>query len=239
MMKKLLALLMALCLGLTMFTACGNKEEGEDTKKEEKAEKEEKEESAEDEAKKVVESFMDAFVEFDMKEAAKYVDDDSFIDELGAESKDDMIDVVMDMMGEEVGEYADMFEPLAELIVDKFIDSMSYEITDTEESDDDEFTFTVELTSADFESVDFEEIFGSVLDQEASEELAMELIENGTITEDMTEEEMLAVVFEEVIKIAEDTIEDLDIETTKEEQEIVVVKDDDEWIIDAKASELE
>ncbi len=185
MVKKLLALLMALCLGLTMFTACGNKEDGEDTKKEEKAEKEEKEEkeaSAEDEAKKVVESFMDAYMEFDMKEAAKYVDDDSFIDERGVESKDDTVTAIVDMMDEEFGDYADMFEPLAELIVDKFIDSMSYEIIDTEESDDDEFTFTVELTAADFESVDFEEIVGSVLDQEASEELVMELIENGTIT---------------------------------------------------------
>ena len=228
-MKKMLKI--ALCAVLTLalvfsFVACSD-----DAAKDEEVIEEV---DGEEEAEKVVESFMDGFCEFDIKEMSKYcVDGDAFTENIGYE---DFKQELIDRMSKEFSpELAVQLEPLFEGMVDIVSKTIEYKITDIEK-DGDDYVVTVEYSSIDFEELSnySNEAFSGENSTKMGEELAQELIDNGTITESSTQEEvveaLIAGMTDKVLNDLEGAIDDF--EKVEKTVEITVVEDDGEWLID-------
>jgi len=228
-MKKLLSLILALSLTLSL-AACGGK--GEDKAKDEPNEKKEvkadkKELKGEDAARDAAENFFDAFCDFDFEEAEKYFDGEIPSDVKGAYSM--ALDEMLAGMPAEMSAYKSDFEDIFNDLIEKMKKSVSYKITDVE-GDGDEYIVSVELTMPDMESVDFDSVMSSSMEEELMT-LVMEYAESGKITESMSEDEMMEIIMPELIKIIKNAFNDMDFETTTDSGEITVAEIDGEWLV--------
>lgn len=236
-MKKLMALLLALVLSFSLV-ACGKNTEKDDTKEETKAT--DKAEKDIEEATAVVEDFMDALMDLDAKKAAKYIDDEDAIPEEFSQYSDALDDVLEGMMSglpAEVEAYRDDIESRMKGFMDKVVakakDVMDYEITDVEK-DGDNYVFTVSLTAAD----DASDPFADLDIETFLAEKATEWYEDGTITDSSTEEDLFELMIPAMFDYMEEALDDVELETTTNSTELVVVPDGNDWIISADESDL-
>ena len=217
-MKKILSILMVAVMVLSL-AACGTKDR--------------------EEAEKTLNEFMKAFSELDTKAMKDYLDDEeavsNFEDAIEAE--------VANMMGELPAMFDGYEEDFEEIVIDfveRYVAEASYEIKEVEE-DKDEYTFTIEFTLPDPSSVDFEEEFLKYISEEEIKQLVQNEVSAGNLTEYSTEKEVYKVIMPKLISVIKEAFEGLeieDMETEETEEEIVVVKTDGKWLIDAKASDL-
>lgn len=240
MIKKLLALVLSLMLVLS-FAGCSsdtaNEEKDEKEKVEEKADKkekkEEKEKTPEEEAEAVAEAFMDAYIDFDSATLVKLVND---ADELPEIFQQDILDQLVEEASAELPGYEEDFKEVFEVMFNSIKKELSYEIIDVEE-DEDKFTFTVSTSTPDFDNISFDDYFSD----EAMSNLLSEMLANGEITEDMSEEELMDTVMTAYFDMAKEVFTEIDFGTAIVETEckVVVVKDGKKWVVDAANSELD
>ena len=213
MIKKILALLMALCLGFTIFTACDSNEE--DT-----SDNNDMEESTEVDANATVEKFMDAFVNFDVEEAKKYVDDESFAEKLGVKSKDEYKKRISGKISLSKDSSAKIAEELS---------CIEYKISKVEEAGEEtKYTVTIALKTLDEKSLD------EAIKQEKVKDIEKKIKEE--MGENVPEEEIHHRIKEKI----EDEIVD-NIKYTFDESDIVIVvsNDDEKCKIITKESETD
>ena len=203
-MKKLLALLLSLMLMLSL-TACGNKDKDADATTVATEEADVENDVVEEEkepGQDVVEAFLGAIAEFNLAEALSYTDGADVA--LPFDDIDGIKDIMIEAMGEEVSdELKDSAINFIEVILLAYSNSIEYEIEGYEE-DGDQLVYTVNATYADIESIDYDAI---------GEDYMTELMENGTITEDMSEEEMYIALFDAMAELFADTISTTDTKT--------------------------
>ena len=231
--KKITSLAIAL-MCVVSLSACNKADDSDkDAKKDTKAET--KVETAEGKATKTVESFMDAFCEFDFTEAANYIDE--MPEDLEGMQLDAMIDAMMDEMPAEMEPYADDFESMLNGLMDRCLATFEYEITDTEEKDGN-YEFTLEVTIPDMDGVDIESIIADSFSEDAMMTILQDALTSGELSETSTEQEAMDYLMDQLIPMLGDVIADIEIETSTEEITLVVVEDDGEWIISAEESDL-
>ena len=216
--KKLLALLLAVLMTVSLLAACGV--ETSTTKDEEKKEKKL---SPEEQVEEVVTAYVEAIIDFDGEEAAEYVSEDSdHYDEVLELSRDALIDSFVSGAGmSSAGDAAEVFMEFIEDV----LGSITYEIGDID-VDDDTATVEITLTTPDFDAVG--ERFSNPSELFTEDELSdlyAEMIEMQTNGE--TEDAVLVKVVERMIEKVD--IDDLD--TTEEESVITLEKDGKDWII--------
>ncbi len=218
-MKILLCMMLALAMALS-FAACGEEEAPAGGVTE--APNEAKSETAAPVAD-AVEGFMQAVVSLDSAEMSKYVDG-----ELPEELKQADLKVIMEGMGEDFGASTGEFEALIKKIVAAAI---SYEVKSVEEDGDTavaKIALSIKDTTA-LENIDFD----AMLADPAMEEKLMGLIEDGTITEESSEEELMSAIFDLVLPVMEEAMLDAleNVDVSVEEYEIPLVLKDGEWKI--------
>lgn len=229
-MKKVLCLLLALATVLA-FAGCGNKQA---PASETPAAETPAPVSDEDQAKAVVEGYINALFTFDAEEAKKYVDDESVIGE--APDVDAIVDALLaeaPMMEDYRGDLTDLLN----LTLDTMMANADYKLGDITK-DGDNFVIAAEITLPDMTS-DPTIALQEAMSEDAMTDVAMKLMDEGKITESTTEEEMFAIIMPEVFKIAEEEIEKMEFETATTEGKFVVVKNGDNWVIDTEASDLD
>ncbi len=234
-MKKMFKI--ALCAMLTLalvlsFAACNN-----DAKESEVKEEPKNDVVAEETAK----DFMDALNEFDVDKMADCcADPDAFKDMLGF---DDVKDAVFEGMAEAGvdGEMAEMMAPFADGVIDIMKNRIDYEVVSVKE-DGDDYIVTVEYSVPDF-GVAGETLNTAFSEEESAalgEEIAQELVENGTITQTSTQEEIMDALInsmiDKLLPIMEEAIENAEIVTEK--AEIKVVEKDGKWFVDEGSVEF-
>lgn len=228
-MKKLLALLLVVVLAFSVV-ACGTKDAGTTEKPGEKPAVEKEDDSKE--AEKVAEEFFDAFVELDFDKAEKYVDDKAVVEEAAKELD---FDAMMDTLPDEFSPYKSYFEEMFDAILDAVLKDFDYEIKGVEE-DGDKYIVEVELTAP--VTTDLEGYFEDAMSEDSMGALAMELYTNGTITEDMSEDEIYDAVFAAMVDYVKDQVKNVDVSTETETVKVTVYEKDGEWLIEADSLEL-
>jgi len=197
----------------------------------------------EEAATKVVRDFFDAFSEFDAEGMADCVNDrDAMAELIDKMDIDVLYDSMMENIPAEMAPFENEFEDLLDVIVDMLLDTISYRIERCEANGDDRYVFDVEITHFD-ERIDFEELLSESIADEFTEEAMMELIyemmEEGKISETMTEEEAIALVLPRLFDRVEDALKTIKLDTVISDAEISVVKTKGAWLIDAEESSFE
>lgn len=229
-MKKLLALLLALVC-VVSFAACGDDADKAETKTNENVNVDEKASTSvaktdEELATEAVESFMNAFQKLDVNEMKKYIDN---IDALGEEFA-----IIADrdaLLGEipaELQPYKNQFQKVIDATFEKLSKSISYKINGSAK-DGDNFVFDVTVNAPSEDSAD---VFN---DDTIMNQILEDLTVSGKITEGMSEDDMMNVIFTEMA----DFIRNMDdFATITEETKVVVYEKDGKWVINATESSL-
>lgn len=219
-MKKTLKALLCAVLVLSMvfsFAGCADDEPIVTPPVEESS-------SSEDSAKTAVETVMNDVLEYDVDAIEEKLD-------IACSSKEEL----MAKAGEEIGEAAELYGPIIEKMFDEYVESFEYEIVEFGK-DDGVYTAEVEFTCLDMESVS--DGLAATESDAIGEELMMEMLSDGRITMDMSEEEMMAVVMEEIAPIIEEMVDEAvkDADTKTLYLDFVVVEEDGKWVIDIDES---
>ncbi len=214
MIKKISALLLILCLGIAIFTACGSSDE--DTRR-----NNDKEESTEVKAQATVEKFMDAFVNFDIEEAKKHVDDDAFAEKFGVKSKDEYVKRVSDKLSLSKDSSVKIAAALSDI---------DYKISNPEQIEEEKikYTVTVALKTLDEKSLD------EAIKQEKVEEIEEKIKKD--MGQDAPEKEIHRMIRE---KIEAEIVDNIKYTSEQEDIIIVVSNDDDECKILTEESETD
>ena len=233
-MKKMFRI--ALCALLTLalvfsFTACSD-----DAPKNNAVEEEKDNKALAEEA---VKGFMDGFRELDIEAMSGYcLDGEAFKESLGFESVEDAITegIVQSGANEEM---VNLMAPYVESVVDVMKHRVNYEILSIEE-DGEDYIATVAYTVPDYETAmaTLQANYGEEESQALGEEIAMELLENGTITQDSTQEEIAAALIDSMMDRLLSELETIIIETepVEDEVEISVIEKDGKWYVDEETA---
>ncbi|MBE7049484.1 MAG: hypothetical protein E7394_01790 [Ruminococcaceae bacterium] len=223
---KLLALLLALLMVATAFTACKEEETKDEPSKtgNSKVEKPEKNNDG-SEVEEVVTAYLDAAVEFDFEEAAKYVSADS-------DSKEALENINI-MEGFEGAEEFGLTEKDLKKILDKLSEKMTYEILEVE-VDGDEAEVTVEVPNADEmgDITDYVDMDEEALTMKLIEKMgysSMEEFELAATNGEVTEQDMVSYVGEVIMDVATEAIDNMELGT--QEETITLEKIDGDWLI--------
>lgn len=169
-MKKIISIIMAFILSISTAGCMNSKIKVEETAK----------------------NFMDAYCEFNLKAAFEYLENKED-HELPFETLEGFFETMRASMTEDdtiegMSSYVDKFiVPL----YSKFVESLSYSIEKTEKQED-KFVVSVNLETINAENINTEDInFEEIMSQ-----LATELTENGTLNEDMSQDDFLAIIME-------------------------------------------
>jgi len=212
--SKTFCLILALCLALS-FAGCGN--------------------SAADaqEAKTALTAFMDAVVNLDMNEAAKYVDDPAVIDNLGL---GDISGLALDtaiQQNPEMAQYKEKFVPIVNKAIEKAKEVCSYEII-AEEKDTSGFVYTISLTMPSDSNSAEDQLKKSMEEyttQDGIMKLMGELLSSGKITMSSSQDEIMNATFDVLSVKIMDAIDKITFETKTEEMKVTVSKTDDKWLV--------
>ncbi|MBQ2696475.1 MAG: hypothetical protein IJF61_04155 [Clostridia bacterium] len=213
-MKKLIALLLAVICAFSLVACAGGGNEAKATKS--------------------MENFLNALKDLDVDGMKAAVDDPDALPE-SLENLD--IDNIMKTIPSELSAYSEDFKGVITALYDRAKSHIAYDIKNVEENDD-EFVFTVEVTMPEF-NTDFQNLFTNSLDEDALMNIALDLYSSGKITPSSTQSEVMDALMPEVVKIMNDTINDIEIKTTTAEKEFVVVEEDGEWLVSVKKSDLD
>ena len=248
-LKKLLSALLVIAM-MFSFAACGSSSDDDDDDKEEtkissKKDKDDKddkdsEKNKEDEgesAEEVVTAFMDAYCEFDFETASEYVDDPGMFDESLDDYKESMISDMLEG-SPEMEDAEDEIRSFVDALFDAMIDTMSYEITDTD-VDDDEATVTVDFTMVDTDVLSMDDTMEEVTVSEEFMNMYNEILGKA---DTLSEEEMMVEIYAKLFPMMSDamvkTIKETDTKT--ESAELVLTKDKKgNWVIDTEASDMD
>jgi len=217
-MKKTLKALLCVVLALSMvfsFAGCSDDEPVAAPPVEESG-------KSEDNAKAAVEAVMEDVLAYDV---------DAIEEKLDFECVDK--EEILGELGDE--ELADLYAPIVEKMFDEYVDSFEYEITEFGK-DDGVYTAEVKFTCLDTDAIT-ESLEGG--DSESmGEELVMEMLADGRITMDMSEEEFMDAIMKEMAPLLEEMMDEAikDAGTKTMYLDFVVVKDGDEWVIDTESS---
>lgn len=169
-MKRALCIIMVFVLALSMGGCVGGKSKAEATAK----------------------SFMDAYCEFNLKEAFGYLENQEG-HTLPFETFDNLIETTRLTMEE--GEVVDGMNSYVDKFIvpiyTKFVERLTYSIASIEKEED-KFIVNVNLETINAENISTNELNF----EEIMSELATELTENGTLNADMSQDEFLAVIME-------------------------------------------
>ena len=212
--SKTFCLILALCLALS-FAGCGN--------------------SAADaqEAKTALTAFMDAVVNLDMNEAAKYVDDPAVIDNLGL---GDISGLALDtaiQQNPEMAQYKEKLVPIVNKAIEKAKEVCSYEII-AEEKDSSGFVYTISLTMPNDSTAAEDQLKKSMEEyttQDGIMKLMGELLSSGKITMSSSQDEIMNATFDVLSVKIMDAIDNITFETKTEEMKVTVSKTDDKWLV--------
>ena len=183
-----------------------------------------------------VKSFMDTLMEFKFDELAKYVvDKDELPEEITGLDLTAVFNEAMDELPAEFEGYVGEFEKIFSGVMDLLKDKVGYEIKAIEKGDDKgKYSVTLDLTVPEVADVDFENILTEGMNEEQLTGMLMEMFEAGTITENTSEQEMMDLIMPKVIEIMNNSIKNMTFESSTEEIEFDVVKENGEWLIDAE-----
>ena len=187
------------------------------------------------EAKKTVENFMNAYCELDIEKMSGYcVDSAAFVDSIGYKNVEDIVIAGMKANGTD-DRLAGYMTPFAKGIIDIIKDRTEYKVVKIKE-DGDGYIATVEysMPNSKLAMSTFENIMDSDDVEELGEEIAVELVENGTITSDSTEEEIIEALMAEVInRLLPEIAEEIEVvERITNTIDIKVVEKDGKWYVD-------
>lgn len=221
-MKKVCSLLLALALMLTMLAGCQKEPVTTDDKAL---------------ALSVLENYMDAVVEFDFKKAASYTNDsEAAMAEIPYENLDDAVAKTVASMPENLLIYEESITDFAEAVFTVMQDNTEYKILSFEE-DGENYVGTVEYTNVNTEEFDIETMMTKLMADIDYNELAAQLLADGTITEDMTEEEIQNILFPALFMVMTDTVKETEVATITTEEEISVIKVDGKWVISQESAQ--
>lgn len=240
-MKKFLSILLVFVLMFSLVS-CGESNDADtNTTKKEKV----KEETKTDKqlVEETVKEFFDAFSELDFEGMkAQLSDPDLMPEEFNAYNGDVFVENALSSIPQEVQEYVDqsVIENYMERSLNKMKEYISYEITDIKKVNDEEYKATVDLTLPDSESSNADEVLGEYMSEEGTMLLVQQLAEEGVITENSTQEEVLGALMLKIFEIASDALDEIQFETSTSAIEYTVVKTDDgKWLIQPQTNDEE
>lgn len=227
---------MLLCLSLAMsLAACGGNGGGSGTVNPEAPSSDVSNEEKKVEAP--VKGFLDDFCNLEFSNLNDYLLEEE--EELASFDFDALLEeeITGAITGSGMEEYADLFRPLIDKYLDVITSNMNYEIVETVK-DGENYKVNVE-----FSSIPLADIINAMnsIDDAAGEDLGTKLVEEGKLTEGMSEEEMMKVVLEATVEYMSGVLD----ETAKNakpviaELDFVVSEKDGEWLIDNNASDIE
>lgn len=195
------------------------------------------EKSPEEAAEEALVNCLDCFVAFDYEGMVEYATDPGEYEDCGITCAEDMAEMAIDELGMEETIAETLGEENAAAIVDAtrslymdMMDEADYEIIECLSANEEEAVFEVELYMPDFDNVNIMSMMG----EDDGAALAMQAVEEGVITEDMTEDEMVEALMSYMTEYMVDVIESAayDVEVLADTAEITVVNVDGEWLVD-------
>ncbi len=218
-MKKICSLLLALTLVLTMLAGCQEAPVANEK----------------DSAQVAVSNYMDALAEFDFKTASFYTGDpEAAMANFPYENIDDAVEKTVATMPENILKYEDSITDFTEVVFDVMKENTDYEIKNISE-DGENYVATVEFTTVDTEKFDIETMMNDLMANIDVNELTTQLLSDGTITEDMSEEEIYDILFPALFIVMSDTVKESDVATVTTEETITVVKANGKWVVDMES----
>lgn len=191
---------------------------------------------------KVVEAFMDAYLAMDFQTATTYLDDASVLkDAVEYDSaKQGFLD---DFVGQtpEMEPYRDDFEEFFDHMMQSIMDSIQYKIISTD-VDGSNATVKIQVDAPDFDSIDMDAAMESVTGEDALMKILMPLIEDGTLTQNSTQEEMYDILVPEMIRLMTEAMDEAIANADPSESgedDFHLVQKDGKWIIDTEKSDIE
>ena len=111
--------------------------------------------------------------------------------------------------------HEEKLQEMVQAIIDNMASSISYELSEGSQTGDDTFTFDTKLIVFDPKTANtaFEQQLANAMTQEKLMELVTELMNNGTITQSSTEEELYAVLIPTFLDIAIEAIQNVELPT--------------------------
>lgn len=220
-LRKIFCLLLA-ALMLLAVSACGT------TAKDEVSE-----------VKGIATSFLDSVCKLDLKEAASYLDGEV---DLPFDNAESLISSLMDKTlggNEELASFKDSLMPVLTLMINAIKNSMKYEVKDCT-VDGENATVKVDFSMLDTDAVNLDDLDIENTDFDF-EGYIQELFDNGQISEETSEEDIIAAVMPKLVEVMSGEVQkELDsAETTTEEKEITLTKKDGKWVITDGADFLE
>ncbi len=193
--------------------------------------------NAEKDIVNAVEGFLDDFCDLEFSKLNDYLLEE---DESLANFDFDALleqEITGAIAGTGMEQYADLFEPLIEKYLDIITSNMKYEVVETVKEGEN-YNVNVE-----FSAIPISDIINAMnsVDEAAGNEIGTKLVEEGKLTEGMSEEEMMKVVLEATVEyisgILDDTAKNSEPETA--ELNFVVSEKDGEWLIDGNLSDVD
>ena len=215
-MKKMLSVLLALVMVLTMMAGCqkGSAPFADDSTL----------------ARKAAENYLDALMLFDYKEASNFTSDpDKMLENALYEDLEEATNKIMSAVPQEFGAYEGSIKTFADAMFDVMKNEMDYEITNVKK-DGDGYLVSVKLTTVDYEG---EDILADMMESVNAEELLMQLLEDGIINENMSEQQLMDAMIPAMFEKMADAVKDVPIATTTLEEDIHLIKVKDQWLVDS------
>lgn len=191
-----------------------------------------------EEAAPVVEGFLSAFSALDAPAMKTYAHESKVFEQEAFLNFEKICNGgLMDMMGEDAAIFAGNEEQLERLVtamIEKLSSTISYKISEGKQLADGSVEFDVEVTVFDPESVNvhFGQHLANSMSQEKLMEIVTELMNNGTITESTTEEEMMSILMPVIMDIAIEAIQTMELSTTTISGTLVVTRKDGAVLLD-------
>ncbi len=176
-------------------------------------------------ATETMDGFMNALVTFDADAMASYLDDPQAVPEA---IKNLDIDVLMSTIPEEQQVYKDYYAKIVDATIKKMSSITGYEIKDVA-SDEDGFVYTIAVNE-----VQDTNVIDTAFSEDAMNDVITTLVEKGEITETTTEEELMDMIFDELVVM----INDLELKTSAVDKAFYVYEKDGKWVVNAKKSNI-
>ncbi len=184
------------------------------------------------------ENYLTAVCALDMQTASTYtLDAEAFLADLDFKNAEDaktlLRNGITESAGVEFSAYSEKFNPIVDAVIGGIQDNFSYEITAVT-ADGNGYIVSGTLTQPDFDA-DFDKIFSLENDamNEILERVVNKVLESGQVTENTSEEELLALMVtplvEELTPVVEAAMEKLP--TIKEDFTLPFEKAEGAWLI--------
>lgn len=193
------------------------------------------------EVENTVKSFMDAYIAFDFEDLSQYVlNKEDLAAKIAEVDLTVAFDDIMKDIPSEMAPYKQDIRKIFDNTIEKLKSNFSYTIVDAVKSESsNEYTVTIDLTVPDSDSADLGAFFSEAAGRETLLGILDGMISSGKITQSTTEQEMLALLMPEVVKLIESAIDDLEVDVITQNTHLTVTQTDGgKWVIDLEKSEF-